>query len=135
MSPGLMNALVLPDVIAILPGEDITADGNGDGVDVSKFEAWGTLVCQAANIAGTTPTLDLKLQHSEDDGVADAYADVTDGALVQITDTLGLIQQLKVNLSSAKKYIRIVKDIGGTATPRFFAGVALVAFRKDRSQA
>jgi hypothetical protein len=37
MSPALMNAAALADVIQILAADDITADGNGGGVVVRDF--------------------------------------------------------------------------------------------------
>lgn len=133
MSGGLYNAAVQAIAKKILVA-DITADGNGAGVDISKYEGFGQFVAEIKNIAGTTPTLALKLQHSDDDAAADPYADVTGGAFAAATDASNLEQALLLNLSSLKKYVRVAEDIGGTSSPRFFAAVVLFGFHKDRTQ-
>lgn len=123
---GLANA----EEKEILALAEITADGNGSGVDISAYEGVGRFVLQAKNTAGTTPGLACKLQHSEDDGDDDAYADVSGGAFTAATDAAYTPSAISLNVNNLKKYVRVVKDISGTSTPKYFASCVLVALRK-----
>jgi hypothetical protein len=107
------------NTISLIPMADITASGDGTGVDITQFVGEGKFVLSAKNVAGTTPTLDVKLQHSADNIT---YADVTGGAFTQVTDadTRAAVQHtLDIKLDGLNKYVRAVKTIGGTDTPQF----------------
>lgn len=111
--------LVLKKTISLGRGR-VTADGNKTGVDVSKLEGRGVVVFDVEFVSGTS-TYDAKLQHSEDDGVADAYADLKgpDGNNVAITQVgvASSLQQKPVDWSACKKYVRVVDDVGAAGTP------------------
>jgi hypothetical protein len=127
MSARLLNP---PEVIAIAPLGEVTADGDGTGVDTSAFDGTMRFVFNAKNIAGTTPTLAGKLQHSDDDGGDDAYADITGGAFTGATDAAHALSTLDLDRNRVKKWVRFVDDIGGTSSPKFARYCDLLAFRK-----
>jgi len=117
-------------VIELLPLASVTGDGNGSGVNVSSLEGPVRVIAQIKNTAGTTPTMALKLQHSEDDGSTDTYADVTGGAFTGATDAAYTPNVLTLNANDLKKYVRVVKDIGGTSSPAFLVGVIAIGETK-----
>jgi hypothetical protein len=109
----------------LLANAQILASANGSGVDVSDLDGSVAVTCAvSAPVAGTNPTLDLKLQHSDDDGANDAYADVTGGAFAQVTSAASK-QKLSLSVSGMKKYVRVVKTIGGTSSPQYYASVSM----------
>lgn len=65
-------------------------------------------------ITGTTPTLDVVLQDSFDNGVTDAYATITGGTFTQAT-TAATNQRKTV---VCKRWVRAVATIAGT-TPKY----------------
>ncbi len=113
----------------LLPVANVSATGNGTGVDLQQLEGQLAVVCDVANIDGTTPTLDLKLQHSDDDGSGDAYADVSGAAFTQVT-TVASVQKMVVQKSDLKRYVRVVKTLGGTSSPHYMASVKLFGINK-----
>lgn len=123
----------LPDVLSILGLASVTADGNGSGVDISAYEGVLGFVQVCKNTAGTTPTMDNKLQHSEDNVT---FTDVTGGAFTQVTDagsSAQVTQKIEIQKNALKKYVRVAKDIGGTSTPAFNTAVILIAHKKYES--
>lgn len=132
---GPSTDLTLVKVISLARGR-LSADGNGTGVDVSKLEGRGVIAVDLANVSGTTPTNDGHLEHSEDDGSADAYATVkgpkgTDIAIAQVTTVAG-VQLLGVDWSVTKKYVRWVDDVGGT-TPVYDRNVHAIGYQQSSS--
>jgi len=103
----------------LIPMASVTGDGNGTGVDVSQYVGQLAVVLTCKNTAGTTPTLDIKLQESDDNST---YTDVSGATFTQVTDAntaAATIEKIVVNVDACKKYIRAVKDIGGTDSPAF----------------
>src|SRR4051812_14786766 len=74
--------------------------------------------------SGTSPTLDVKVQDS-DDGTT--FADLTNIALTQITGAQVPVSRLAFG-HSAKKYVRLVGTVGGSATPTITATVSIAGF-------
>lgn len=110
------DIVVLPQ---LHPSGAETATGNSDKVDVGRFlEALVFLNVTAAS--GTTPTLDIKIQTS-DDG-SDWYDFNPASAFTQKTATA----KDSLKLTNVGKYIRAVWTIGGT-TPSFTFSLKLVA--------
>lgn len=104
------------------------ASVNGTGVDMKDYLGIGKVILDAALGTGTTPTLDVKLQHSDDDGVADTYTDITDGDFDQVTDALGNgVQEKKIDLDAVRRYVRAVVTIGGTNYPTFSCNCIVLA--------
>jgi hypothetical protein len=118
--------------VALLPAQSVTADGNGPGVDVREFTGEMAVFLAAKNTAGTTPTLDVKLQDSDDDST---YADVAGATFTQVTDAgtlAAVLHKITVNASALKRYVRAVADIGGTDSPAFLASCFAVGVKQVR---
>ena len=124
----LLNALAQTVGLVLAAAAQRTSTLTGTGIDVLDYEGVALAVLNASAGTGTTPTLDVKLQHSDDDST---YADVTGGTFTQVTDaaeTAG-VQVLKVNVSDLKRYVRVIGTIAGT-TPSFEFGVEFVGIKK-----
>jgi len=124
----LLNALAQAVGLVLAPAAQRTSTLTGTGIDVLDYEGVALAVLNASAGTGTTPTLDVKLQHSDDDST---YADVTGGTFTQVTDaaeTAG-VQVLKVNVSELKRYVRVIGTIAGT-TPSFEFGIEFVGIKK-----
>lgn len=101
----------------------ITATGNGTGVDMG---ADLVPVCYAAHfttVTGTTPTLDIKIQESDDNS---SWRDFL--AFPQMT-AAGV--QYVTGKSNAR-YRRAVRTAGGT-TPSFTGLIAVVPAGRDKN--
>jgi len=112
----------------LLPAADVTATGNGTGVDISGFVGTPEIIFDSGLGTGTTPTLDVKLQDSADNST---FADITGKVFTQVTGAAGNGQQtMSFDTRSTRRYIRLVKTVAGT-TPSFPCSAALVG-RKNR---
>jgi hypothetical protein len=119
-----IGSLVL--AIAALPPLANTA-GTRNGAAIDRLQS-GSLAMSCVLVRNTgattgapsTQTLDVKLQDSADGSTG--WADITGAALTQKTTATAGLDQLDVDLSGAKRYIRTVEVTafsGGTtpATP------------------
>lgn len=111
----LLNALA--QVVQLLLAEPVarTSSLDGDPIDIQDYEGVGVFALNAAlATAGTTPTLNCKLQHCDtEDGT---YADVTNGAFEEVTDEAGNgVQVLKLNVSNLKRYVKLIGTIAGAS--------------------
>ena len=124
----LLNALAQAVGLVLAAAAQRTSTLTGTGIDVLDYEGVTLAVLNASAGTGTTPTLDVKLQHSDDDST---YADITGGAFAQVTDVAGTagVQVLKANVSDLKRYVRVIGTIAGT-TPSFEFGVEFVGIKK-----
>ena len=124
----LLNALAQTVVAALATADRRTATVTGAAIDVLEFEGVALVLLNTSAGTGTNPTLDVKLQHSDDDST---YEDVTSGAFSQVTDaaeTAG-VKVMKLNVSDLKRYLRVIGTIAGT-TPSFDFGVEFVGIKK-----
>lgn len=124
----LLNALAQATGVELAPAASRTSTLTGTGIDVLEYEGVALVLLNASAGTGTSPTLDVKLQHSGDDST---YEDVTSGTFSQVTDaaeTAG-VKVMKLNVSDLKRYLRIVGTIAGT-TPSFDFGVEFVGITK-----
>ena len=124
----LLNALAQATGVELAPAASRTSTLTGTGIDVLEYEGVALVLLNASAGTGTNPTLDVKLQHSDDDST---YEDVTSGAFSQVTDaaeTAG-VKVMKLNVSDLKRYLRVVGTIAGT-TPSFDFGVEFVGITK-----
>jgi hypothetical protein len=113
-------------VMRLIPAAAITADGNGTGVDLQEYSGeMCAILDSAAGTGDPDNTLDVKLQDSADNS---SFADVSGLVFTQVTDTAG-IQKLSFNKDEVRRYVRAVKDVGGT-TPSFVASCSLVGLKK-----
>lgn len=104
----------------------VTASANHMAINVEAQENDAMVLVDVGAVAGTTPTLDLKIQTSED-GVT--YTDAL--AIAQITAGNGVAAG-KLHLNKVKT-VRAVSTVAGT-TPSFTLGIGLlveVAEKKD----
>jgi hypothetical protein len=69
---------------------------------------------------GTSPTLDVKVQHSDDGSTG--WADVTGGAFSQTTN----VGFKELTVKNTKRYLRVVRTLGGTS-PNFTLAVICLA--------
>ncbi len=127
----LLNALAQAVVSALAAAARRTSTLTGTAFDALSYEAEALIVLNAsAATAGTTPTLDVKLQHSDTTTAGD-FVD-TGYAFAQVTDVSGTagVQTLKVNISDLKRYLRVIGTIAGTNTPTFDFSVEFVGIKK-----
>jgi hypothetical protein len=105
-----------------------TSTLTGTAFDVTDYEGLARVVLSAgAATAGSSPTLDVKIQHCATSG--GSYTDVTGAAFTQVTDTAG-VQTLVLDLNKVNKYIKVIGTLGGTSTPTFPYGVAFIGIKK-----
>lgn len=94
-----------------------TATVTGTGIDLQQYAATGNInlkiVADVGTVTGTTPTLDIKIQESDDNS---SFSDITGATFTQITATgAGAVE---IHTCTIKRYIRAVGTIAGT-TPSF----------------
>lgn len=99
-----------------------TADGSGSAVDTHS-SAYGNpreLVCflDVGAASGTGPTLDVKLEDSDDNS---SFSDIAGAAFAQKANAG--TEELRV--TGFRRYVRAVAAVGGTS-PSFTFGVAAV---------
>jgi hypothetical protein len=124
----LLNALAQATGVELASAASRTSTLTGTGIDVLEYEGVALVLLNASAGTGTSPTLDVKLQHSDDDST---YEDVTNGTFSQVTDaaeTAG-VKVMKLNVSDLKRYLRVIGTIAGT-TPSFDFGVEFVGITK-----
>ena len=124
----LLNALAQATGVELAPAASRTSTLTGTGIDVLEYEGVALVLLNASAGTGTNPTMDVKLQHSDDDST---YEDVTSGTFSQVTDaaeTAG-VKVMKLNVSDLKRYLRVIGTIAGT-TPSFDFGVEFVGITK-----
>ena len=98
-----------------------TSSFNSSGVDLVGQIGKVVIVQNVGTVSGTTPTLDGKIQDSDDNST---FADVSGYTFTQVTASNSL-QTLAVDTRLVRRYIRYVGTIGGT-TPSFTMGVELI---------
>lgn len=96
-----------------------TATLTGSAVDVSAVEGDLMILQDVGAVSGTAPTLDGKIQDSDDGSTG--WADVSGVTFTQVT-AANSKQKTSVPANACKKYVRYVGTIGGT-TPSFTLSV------------
>jgi hypothetical protein len=107
---------------------DLTgASSNSTGTNTGSFNYEGQIafLFDVKNNSGTTPTLDGKLQHSDDNST---FVDVTGATITQVTTTASQ-QKVVVNKDNLKRYVRVVSTLGGTS-PNYTLSVQAVIAKK-----
>ena len=84
---------------------------NGSSVDCRDCGPEVTCVVSAGESEGTSETLDVKLQESDDDST---YTDITGATMTQI-GAAGHAHEVKTFYNRAKRYVRAVATIAGTS--------------------
>jgi hypothetical protein len=119
--------------INLLAMQSAGATANGTGVDCQQFVGGIAVVLAAKCTAGTTPTLDVKLQSSADNSTG--WADISGAAFTQVTDagsSAAVLEKIAVNVDACERYVRAVKTVGGTDTPAFDVTCVAVGVQQVR---
>ncbi len=92
----------------------------GDSVCLPRQSEDFVFILHAEDTAGTNPTLDVKIQHSNDESV---WFDL-DTAFTQVTTvTSDQVKQINSASTHVLRCVRAVATLGGTASPSFNATV------------
>lgn len=116
------------ELLSFHPTAARTSTGNATGVDLQQYDGDVVLLLDSAAAgAGTNPTLDVTVEHS--DALGSGYSAVTGAAFSQVTSTASQ-QKLVISKDDAKRYVRVVYTIGGTNSPSFTFSVTGVGVKK-----
>ena len=117
------------DQLSFHPVAARTATGNGTGLDLRQYDGDVVLLLDsAAASAGTNPTLDVTVEHS--DSMSTDYTAITGAAFTRVTDSAASQQKLVISADEAKRYVRVTYTIGGTSSPSFTFSVTGVGVKK-----
>lgn len=117
-----IGSLALVNLLPTPAAAGLIVTTNGAGVDAKDFIGIGALVLDSAAGTGTTPTLNVKIQDSDDNIT---FADLATPVAFAQVGVGALQQRLALNMDGGRRYIRVVATIGGT-TPSFLASVNLL---------
>ena len=97
----------------------LTASSNGTGVDTQGY-LQGMVVLETGLVSGTSPTMSVKLQESDDNST---FVDIAGAVFATVTasNNSQVLRIRELNVAR-KRYLRAVATIGGT-TPSFSTGV------------
>ena len=99
--------------IDILPNDVLASTANGSGVDLQGYEGSAAFVL-SSEAMGSSVTLAVKLQESADNS---SWSDVTDGAFTTTAANTAAFEQIALNVSDLKRYVRTNSTVsGGTGT-------------------
>ena len=104
------------------PGAQTTT-ANGTGVDLANGTESTNAVLNVGTVTGTTPTLNVKMQESDDNTT---FLDIAGATFTQVTATTA---RQVIRFLRGKRYCRCVATIAGT-TPSFAMGLDLFAQKK-----
>lgn len=101
------------------------ANANVTGIDLRDYIGDVAIVFNiGASTAGSSPTYDAAIQSGDASDGSDAAAFTSAIAITQATGAS--FQVLRVDTRLAKRYLKIVQTIGGTSSPSFPVGIAIV---------
>ena len=121
-------------VLRASAGTSGTGVTNGTGVDLSGFSE-GLVFLNVTAKSGTNPTLDVHLEGSWDDST---YCDFPTAAAAsspcsfvfsQVVNTTGTYV---LRISNFGKWVRVVHQVGGTATPTYTFEVQFLGKREQQ---
>jgi hypothetical protein len=102
-----------------------TSTGTGTGIDMADTGPELYAILENGTTSGTSPTLDVKIQESDDNST---YSDITGAAFTQLTAAGG--ERILVR-NRTKRYVRALGTIGGSSTPTFTYSVLICAPKKS----
>ena len=114
------------DITAAVASASVTATATSSAIDLKEFDGDVLLVLNCAAGTGSSPTLDIKVQDSDETG--GTYGDLSGAAFTQVTDSASL-QTLEVNKDECKRFIKLVQTVGGSS-PVFVYGISLIGAKK-----
>lgn len=103
-----------------------TATGSATGVDLQQYDGDLVLVLDCAAGTGSSPTLDVTIEHS--DALGSGYTAISGAAFTRVT-TSAAQQRLVISKDEARRYVRVTYTIGGS-TPSFTFSVNGVGAKK-----
>jgi hypothetical protein len=121
------NAADKAQVLAIHPNASVLATGLGSAIDLNDYTGEIAFLLDADNIAGTNPTLLVKIQDCATSG--GSYADVAGGAFTALA-ALASAQKLSIKKELMQRYIKVSFTIGGTSDPEYIVSLVGVAWKK-----
>ena len=120
----MANTVNKLNIVELSANAQSTSTRTGTGIDIQQYDGLAKIILMSgAASAGTTPTLDVKIQESDAQG--SGFADLTGATFTQVTDAADSTEMIQIDVSSTKRYIRVIGTIGGTATPTFDFGVCM----------
>ena len=114
------------DITAAVASASVTSTATSGAIDLKEFDGDVLLVLNCAAGTGSSPTLDIKVQDSDETG--GTYGDLSGATFTQVTDSAS-VQTLEVNKDECKRFIKIVQTVGGSS-PVFVYGISLVGAKK-----
>ena len=104
----------------------VTSTATSAAIDLKEYDGDVSLILTSAAGTGSSPTLDVKVQDSDESG--GTYGDLTGAAFTQVTDSASM-QVITFSKDEAKRYIKIVQTVGGS-TPSFTFSINGLALKK-----
>ena len=114
------------DITAAVASASVTATATSSAIDLKEFDGDVLLVLNCAAGTGSSPTLDIKVQDSDETG--GTYGDLSGATFTQVT-TSASVQTLEVNKDECKRFIKLVQTVGGSS-PVFVYGISLIGAKK-----
>ena len=90
----------------------VSASANRTGVDIRDYVGDIVVTLSSSAGGGITPTLDVKLQESDDNST---FTDITGAAFAQVTDAADSTESIVIDADATKRYIRAVDTVAGTS--------------------
>lgn len=90
----------------------VTASANGTGIDTQGYND-AMVILEVGAVSGTSPTLDVKIQESDDNST---FTDVSGATFTQVTasNSSQVLRLSSLNVTRSR-YVRAVATIGGTS--------------------
>tara|TARA_Y100001938_G_C7846913_1_gene308877 strand:+ start:158 stop:541 length:384 start_codon:yes stop_codon:yes gene_type:complete len=114
------------EISAAVASASVSATATSSAIDLKDFDGDVLLVLNCAAGTGSSPTLDVKVQDSDETG--GTYGDLSGAAFTQVTTSASL-QTLEVNKDECKRFIKLVQTVGGSS-PVFVYGISLIGAKK-----
>ena len=118
--------------LSVLTGQQLvrasanTATFNGGSMDLQQYTGTLRVSQHVGAVAGTTPTLDGKIQDSADNVT---FADVP-GSIFPTVTAANNDQVINVDTRAVRRYIRYVGTIGGSNGQSYTFNVAALGLKK-----
>ena len=103
-----------------------TSSGDGVSADMKDYIGGAEATLDVGAASGTTPTLNVKLQDSEDDS---SFADIVGATFAEVT-AANKIESIRFDVDAARRHVRAVATIAGSS-PSFACGVTLKGIKQE----
>ena len=116
-------------IASLLGADSRNASANGTGFDLegsNGAEGEAIVILDSEAGSGTSPTMDVKLQESDDNIT---FTDISGATFTQVTNGGAAFEKISINTNDVGRYVRAVITLGGTS-PVFVCSVALVYAKK-----